>query len=92
MSVMAARLKPCGPVVDAKAAERAREIVAETVWTPELEAAWPALAPIFGALRPSSASATLPRASCPRASAMRNGTGLTPGAKGVGIDRTRRSP
>jgi glutamate-ammonia-ligase adenylyltransferase len=49
MSVMAGRLKPCGPVVDTKAAERAREIVAETIWTPELEAAWPALAPVFGA-------------------------------------------
>ena len=46
---MALQLKPCGPVIDAKAAERAREIVAETVWTPELEAAWPALAPVFGA-------------------------------------------
>ena len=42
-------LRPCGPVLDAKAAERAREIVAETVWNPELEQAWPALAPVFGA-------------------------------------------
>jgi len=46
---MAVDLRPCGPVLDAKAAERAREIVAETVWTPELERAWPALAPVFGA-------------------------------------------
>jgi glutamate-ammonia-ligase adenylyltransferase len=42
-------LKPCGPVLDAKAAERAREIVADRVWTRELEGAWPALAPVFGA-------------------------------------------
>jgi [glutamine synthetase] adenylyltransferase / [glutamine synthetase]-adenylyl-L-tyrosine phosphorylase len=49
MSVMAGRLRPCGPVVDARAAERAREIIADTVWTPELEQAWPALAPVFGA-------------------------------------------
>mgnify|MGYP001199840433 CR=1 FL=1 len=49
MSVIAGLLRPCGPVLDAKAAERAREIIAETVWTPELETAWPALAPVFGA-------------------------------------------
>src|SRR4051794_28059188 len=42
-------LKPCGPVVDAKAAERTREIVADTHWSPRLEAAWPALSPIFAA-------------------------------------------
>ncbi|HET6969927.1 MAG TPA: glutamine-synthetase adenylyltransferase, partial [Phenylobacterium sp.] len=46
---LGASLKPCGPVLDAKAAERARDIVAETVWSPTLEAAWPALAPVFGA-------------------------------------------
>lgn len=46
---LATRLQPCGPVLDARAAERAREIVAETIWTPELEQAWPALAPVFGA-------------------------------------------
>lgn len=49
MSVIAQQLTPCGPVLDAKAAERAREIIAEVVWTPELKAAWPALAPVFGA-------------------------------------------
>ena len=43
------RLKPCGPVADPKAAERAREIIADTVWSPDLQAAWPALAPMFGA-------------------------------------------
>ncbi|WP_293484929.1 bifunctional [glutamine synthetase] adenylyltransferase/[glutamine synthetase]-adenylyl-L-tyrosine phosphorylase [Phenylobacterium sp.] len=46
---LAARLRPCGPVLDAKAAERAREIIADVVWTPALEAAWSALAPVFGA-------------------------------------------
>ncbi|MBL8554651.1 MAG: bifunctional [glutamine synthetase] adenylyltransferase/[glutamine synthetase]-adenylyl-L-tyrosine phosphorylase [Phenylobacterium sp.] len=46
---LSAHLRPCGPVVDAKAAERAREIVADRIWTPDLEAAWPALAPVFGA-------------------------------------------
>ena len=42
-------LRRCGPVIDATAAERAREIIAETSWSPELAAAWPALAPVFGA-------------------------------------------
>lgn len=46
---MATNLRPCGPVLDAKAAERLRGVVAETVWTPELEQAWPALAPVFAA-------------------------------------------
>jgi len=46
---MAANLRPSGPVLDAKAAERAREIIAEKAWTPQLEQAWPALAPVFGA-------------------------------------------
>jgi [glutamine synthetase] adenylyltransferase / [glutamine synthetase]-adenylyl-L-tyrosine phosphorylase len=49
MMRMADGLRPCGPVLDRKAAERAREIVAETLWTPRLEAAWPALEPVFGA-------------------------------------------
>jgi glutamate-ammonia-ligase adenylyltransferase len=47
--ILADALSPCGPVVDAKAAERAREIIAETLWTPTLQQAWPALAPVFGA-------------------------------------------
>lgn len=42
-------LTPCGPVADAKAAERAREIIADSAWTPAMEQAWPALAPVFGA-------------------------------------------
>ncbi|HKP79100.1 MAG TPA: glutamine-synthetase adenylyltransferase, partial [Phenylobacterium sp.] len=46
---MAMHLRPSGPVLDARAAERAREIIAETVWTPELAQAWPALEPVFGA-------------------------------------------
>ncbi|WP_293675789.1 bifunctional [glutamine synthetase] adenylyltransferase/[glutamine synthetase]-adenylyl-L-tyrosine phosphorylase [uncultured Phenylobacterium sp.] len=49
MSVIAVRLSPCGPVLDAKAAERLRRVVSEAVWTPALETAWPALAPVFGA-------------------------------------------
>ncbi|MDB5436208.1 MAG: glutamate-ammonia-ligase adenylyltransferase, partial [Phenylobacterium sp.] len=46
---LAEQLSPCGPVVDDKAAGRAREVVAETLWTERLDRAWPALAPIFGA-------------------------------------------
>ncbi|HVI34370.1 bifunctional [glutamine synthetase] adenylyltransferase/[glutamine synthetase]-adenylyl-L-tyrosine phosphorylase [Phenylobacterium sp.] len=49
MGVIAERLAPCGPVVDAKAAERAREIIADTWAGPALDQAWPALAPVFGA-------------------------------------------
>ncbi|HEX7944169.1 MAG TPA: hypothetical protein VF495_05865, partial [Phenylobacterium sp.] len=47
--VLADVLQPCGPVLDAKAAERLRGHVAMQVWSPGLEAAWPALAPVFGA-------------------------------------------
>jgi len=47
--ILADVLRPCGPVLDSKAAERAREIVADRAWTPDLERAWPALAPVFGA-------------------------------------------
>jgi len=47
--VLGEQLRPCGPVVDAKAAERTREIIADGLWTPRLEAAWPALAPVFAA-------------------------------------------
>ncbi|MDP3853367.1 bifunctional [glutamine synthetase] adenylyltransferase/[glutamine synthetase]-adenylyl-L-tyrosine phosphorylase [Phenylobacterium sp.] len=47
------RMASCGPVADPKAAERARNVLAEAAdrdgWTGELEAAWPALAPVFGA-------------------------------------------
>ncbi len=64
---LAGRLRPCGPVLDAKAAERAREIVADRVWTPELETAWPALAPVFGA---SPYLASLARRDPPRLAAL----------------------
>src|SRR5262245_53039600 len=37
-------LRPCGPVIDEKAAERTRGRLGETA-----EAAWPVLAPVFGA-------------------------------------------
>jgi glutamate-ammonia-ligase adenylyltransferase len=43
------RLTPCGPVVDAKAALRTREIIEAELWTPGLDQAWPALAPVFAA-------------------------------------------
>jgi [glutamine synthetase] adenylyltransferase / [glutamine synthetase]-adenylyl-L-tyrosine phosphorylase len=46
-------LKPCGPVVDGGAASRAHERLSEAAaeggWTAILEAAWPALAPVFSA-------------------------------------------
>ena len=44
-AALSARLKPCGPVVDAGAAERAREALGETA-PPSV---WPALAPVFAA-------------------------------------------
>ncbi|WP_332677975.1 bifunctional [glutamine synthetase] adenylyltransferase/[glutamine synthetase]-adenylyl-L-tyrosine phosphorylase [Brevundimonas sp.] len=47
------RPEPCGPVIDAAAAERARERLDEAAreggWTSSLETAWPALAPVFAA-------------------------------------------
>lgn len=50
---LAQRLRPCGPVVDPLAAERARAPLAEAAagdgWTALLDAAWPALAPAFAA-------------------------------------------
>ncbi|MFC3070945.1 bifunctional [glutamine synthetase] adenylyltransferase/[glutamine synthetase]-adenylyl-L-tyrosine phosphorylase [Phenylobacterium soli] len=49
MPLLGQTIRPCGPVVDAKAAARAKEIIAETCWTPAIEAAWPALEPVFGA-------------------------------------------
>jgi len=50
MTRLADRLTPCGPVIDGKAAERTREILTEKLdGAPTLEAAWPALAPVFGA-------------------------------------------
>ncbi|HEX3366717.1 bifunctional [glutamine synthetase] adenylyltransferase/[glutamine synthetase]-adenylyl-L-tyrosine phosphorylase [Phenylobacterium sp.] len=46
---LAETLKPCGPVVDDKAAERLRGVTAQALWTDRLEQAWPALAPVFAA-------------------------------------------
>jgi glutamate-ammonia-ligase adenylyltransferase len=50
---LADRIGPCGPVVDAKAAARARERLAPAAhgadWSEALDAAWPALAPVFAA-------------------------------------------
>ena len=47
------RLVPCGPVVDAVVADRARERLSDAAgeggWTKALDAAWPALAPVFAA-------------------------------------------
>ncbi len=46
-------LTPCGPVVDAEAAARTRDVVAEAAaaagWTHDVESAWPALSPVFAA-------------------------------------------
>jgi glutamate-ammonia-ligase adenylyltransferase len=50
MTALADRLTPCGPVIDAKAAERAREILADRIGQAEaFQVAWPSLAPVFGA-------------------------------------------
>ena len=50
---LGARLVPCGPVVDAVAADRTHErlsgAASEGEWTDTFEAAWPALAPAFSA-------------------------------------------
>ncbi|CAL1690750.1 Bifunctional glutamine synthetase adenylyltransferase/adenylyl-removing enzyme [Brevundimonas subvibrioides] len=47
------RIAPCGPVVDAAVAERARErlaaLAAEGGWGEAFDAAWPALCPVFAA-------------------------------------------
>jgi glutamate-ammonia-ligase adenylyltransferase len=47
------RLAPCGPVLDAKAAERVRTAVQKRAedggWSLALQTAWPALAPVFAA-------------------------------------------
>jgi glutamate-ammonia-ligase adenylyltransferase len=47
------RLKPCGPIVDHRAAEHAREALAgaaeEGGWLKTLDEAWPALEPVFAA-------------------------------------------
>ena len=50
---LARSLQPCGPVVDARAAGVAREMLEEAAaadgWAPLLDEAWPALAPVFAA-------------------------------------------
>ncbi len=51
--MLAEQLKPCGPVFEAQAALRTREMLApaaaEGGWSDLLERAWRALAPVFGA-------------------------------------------
>ncbi len=53
MSALAARLRPCGPVVDEGAARRAHERLSTAGLEAEswalIEHAWPALEPVFGA-------------------------------------------
>ena len=51
MTRLLERLAPCGPIVDPKAAERAHEAILKRVGeaSTNIEAAWPALAPIFAA-------------------------------------------
>ena len=50
---LAEGIKACGPVIDDEAAERARDRLSrsasEAGWGDRLEAAWPALAPVFAA-------------------------------------------
>ncbi|HEY0598914.1 MAG TPA: bifunctional [glutamine synthetase] adenylyltransferase/[glutamine synthetase]-adenylyl-L-tyrosine phosphorylase [Brevundimonas sp.] len=50
---LALALKPCGPIVDAGAADRARDRIAEAAseggWLTMLDEAWRALAPVFAA-------------------------------------------
>ncbi|MFY8210582.1 MAG: glutamine-synthetase adenylyltransferase, partial [Caulobacter sp.] len=51
MTRLSDRLTPCGPVIDAKAAERAHEAIAKRAGEAmnEVDAAWASLAPIFAA-------------------------------------------
>lgn len=49
MTRLADRLTPCGPIIDARASERTRELLAEKIGGAAFETAWPALAPVFGA-------------------------------------------
>ncbi|HEV2531065.1 bifunctional [glutamine synthetase] adenylyltransferase/[glutamine synthetase]-adenylyl-L-tyrosine phosphorylase [Phenylobacterium sp.] len=49
MPALGQSLRPCGPVVDAKAVARAREIIAESGWPTVVDDAWPALEPVFAA-------------------------------------------
>jgi glutamate-ammonia-ligase adenylyltransferase len=52
MTRLADRLIPCGPILDAKAAERAHEMIVKRATEEAMtvvDAAWPALSPVFGA-------------------------------------------
>ena len=51
MTRLADRLVPCGPILDAKAAERAHEAIAKRAGEAMagVDAAWAALAPVFAA-------------------------------------------
>ncbi|MEW6390114.1 MAG: bifunctional [glutamine synthetase] adenylyltransferase/[glutamine synthetase]-adenylyl-L-tyrosine phosphorylase [Pseudomonadota bacterium] len=51
MTRLADQLTPCGPIIDPKAAERAHEAIAKRVGEAfaVVNAAWPALAPVFAA-------------------------------------------
>ncbi|MCF8504238.1 MAG: bifunctional [glutamine synthetase] adenylyltransferase/[glutamine synthetase]-adenylyl-L-tyrosine phosphorylase [Caulobacter sp.] len=49
MTSLADRLSPCGPVIDVRAAERTRELLAERIGGAAFETAWPAMAAVFGA-------------------------------------------
>lgn len=46
-------IRPCGPIADEKAAERARNVLEDAAardsWSAQLERARPSLAPVFGA-------------------------------------------
>ncbi|MDP1632816.1 MAG: bifunctional [glutamine synthetase] adenylyltransferase/[glutamine synthetase]-adenylyl-L-tyrosine phosphorylase [Caulobacter sp.] len=48
MTPLASRLSPCGPVIDSKAAARTHDILTTRIGGEALDAAWPALAPVFG--------------------------------------------
>ncbi|CAN1522368.1 GlnE Glutamine synthetase adenylyltransferase [Caulobacteraceae bacterium] len=49
MTRLADRISPCGPVIDARAAERTRELLADRIGGSAFEAAWTAMAAVFGA-------------------------------------------
>ncbi|HEY9235266.1 MAG TPA: glutamine-synthetase adenylyltransferase, partial [Phenylobacterium sp.] len=53
MTQLVDSMRPCGPIADPKAAERARNVLVEAAvrdgWEDLLDKAWPALAPVFGA-------------------------------------------
>ena len=85
-------LKPCGPVVDAAAAERARETLAGRA---RIDAAWPALAPVFAASsylarlatrRPDELEEVLGQAP---ADALAGILAETPGADAAGLRRLK---